>query len=182
MKSLRNKGLAHGQDYAEGAGARAVSIGLNRAAGRATAVGFGTFGLKPDARDASTRDTSTGDTMLPGWKNQTVIATGVKSSASGLADSGTGRVGRAILGGLTGWVLAKVRREGRPRPQLAILERITLAPRQSLALIEASGQRLLVATSADGTPAFYPVGFPNRQTPVDSRGPRRATSAGRVSW
>jgi hypothetical protein len=38
-----------------------------------------------------------------------------------------------------------------------LLERITLAPRQSLALIEAEGRRILVATSAEGGPAFYPL-------------------------
>jgi flagellar biogenesis protein FliO len=82
---------------------------------------------------------------------------------------------------LTGWLLARLRGEGRPRPQLAVLERITLAPRQSLALIEAGGQRLLVATSADGTPAFYPVGRPARETGVQRKGTERV-SKGRVSW
>jgi hypothetical protein len=38
-----------------------------------------------------------------------------------------------------------------------LVERITLAPRQSLALIEAEGRRILVATSAEGRPAFYPL-------------------------
>jgi hypothetical protein len=77
-------------------------------------------------------------------------------------------------------MLMKLRGKGRPRPQLAVLERITLAPRQSLTLIEASGRRLLVATSADGTPAFYPVSGGNRQT-VPSKPPARV-SWGRVSW
>ena len=40
-------------------------------------------------------------------------------------------------------------------PAWLLLERITLAPRQSLALVEAEGRRFLVATSADGAPAFY---------------------------
>jgi hypothetical protein len=45
----------------------------------------------------------------------------------------------------------------RAAPRLALVERITLAPRQSLALIEAEGRRILVATSAEGGPAFYPL-------------------------
>jgi hypothetical protein len=88
---------------------------------------------------------------------------------------------RGQIGGLTGWLLARLSGKGRPRPQLAVLERITLAPRQSLALIEASGQRLLVATSADGTPAFYPVGGSGREAVVRSNGLNR-TPRGRVSW
>jgi flagellar biogenesis protein FliO len=43
----------------------------------------------------------------------------------------------------------------RARPRLALVERIALAPRQSLALVEAEGRRILVATSAEGGPAFY---------------------------
>ena len=35
------------------------------------------------------------------------------------------------------------------------VERITLAPRQSLALVEAEGRRILVATSPKAAPAFY---------------------------
>ena len=64
-------------------------------------------------------------------------------------------VGRAKVGGVAGWLLALLRREARSRPSLALLERISLAPRQSLALVEAEGRRFLVATSADGAPAFY---------------------------
>jgi hypothetical protein len=88
---------------------------------------------------------------------------------------------RKPIGGLTGWLLRRLRGEGRPQSQLSILERITLAPRQSLTLIEASGERLLVATSADGTPAFYPVGGRGRQDGGRGKGPDR-DSRGRVSW
>jgi hypothetical protein len=45
----------------------------------------------------------------------------------------------------------------RPVPRLALLERIALAPRQSLALVEADGHRFLVATSAEGAAAFFPL-------------------------
>lgn len=60
-------------------------------------------------------------------------------------------------GGWAGWLLAKWHSRQRAEPRLALVERITLAPRQSLALIEAEGRRILVATSPEGGPAFYPL-------------------------
>jgi len=83
-------------------------------------------------------------------------------------------------GGLAGWLLGKLRSGSHPRPRLELLERITLAPRQSLALIEAEGRRLLVATSPEGAPAFYAL---DEQT--QPGGTRRSASArplARVSW
>ena len=67
----------------------------------------------------------------------------------------------------------------RAAPRLALLERITLAPRQSLALVEAEGRRFLVATSPEGAPAFYALD--------DEQAGRHAArrlrrSAARVSW
>ncbi len=61
------------------------------------------------------------------------------------------------IGGLVGWLMAKLRSRQRTEPRLALVERIALGPRQSLALVEADGRRLLVATSAEGGPAFYPL-------------------------
>jgi flagellar biogenesis protein FliO len=58
-------------------------------------------------------------------------------------------------GGLARWLLGKLRGSRRPAPRLVILERIALAPRQSLVLVEAEGRRFLVATSPEGTPAFH---------------------------
>jgi len=67
----------------------------------------------------------------------------------------------------------RLRGAQRTQPRLELLERIALAPRQSLALVEAEGRRFLVATSAEGGPAFYPL----------DGGPRRALRrAPRVSW
>ncbi len=43
----------------------------------------------------------------------------------------------------------------RRKPRLELLERLTLAPKQSLALVTADGQRILVATSAEGSPAIF---------------------------
>jgi hypothetical protein len=65
--------------------------------------------------------------------------------------------GAAALGGLAGWLLGRLRGETRPKPRLAVLERITLAPRHSLALVDVEGRRVLIATSPDGAPAFYPL-------------------------
>jgi len=53
--------------------------------------------------------------------------------------------------------MARLRPRPRAERRLALLERIALAPRQSLALVEAEGRRILVATSAEGGPAFYPL-------------------------
>jgi len=78
-------------------------------------------------------------------------------------------------GGLAGWLLSRLGRDPRPRPSLALLERITLAPRQSLALIEAEGRRFLIATSAEGAPAFYALD--------ETRASRRRDAVpARVSW
>jgi hypothetical protein len=76
---------------------------------------------------------------------------------TGVEESVPNTTGRAAIGGLAGWLLARFRRAPRTRPHLALLERIALAPRQSLVLVEAEGRRLLVATSADCGPVFYPL-------------------------
>jgi len=59
--------------------------------------------------------------------------------------------------GLARWLLSRFQREPKPRPRLSLLERIPLAPRQSLVLIEAEGRRFLIATSQEGAPSFYPL-------------------------
>ena len=101
--------------------------------------------------------------------------------------------GGAAIGGLAGWLAAKFRGPERREPRLALLERITLAPRQSLALVEAEGRRFLVATSADGGPSIYPLdefsgSFERtarigrgRPAGVDSRRPLKCASP-RISW
>ena len=94
------------------------------------------------------------------------------------------------MGGLAGWLLGKLRGNRRPAPRLALLERIALAPRQSLALVEAEGRRILVATSADGGPALYPLDeqtrFGRRTGPRSGSGdePRGAAPRvlPRISW
>ncbi len=84
-------------------------------------------------------------------------------------------------GGWAGWVMQRMRVAKSAEPRLAMVERIALAPRQSLALVEAEGRRILVATSAEGGPAFYPLDesrcLPRRAVP---RAP--AHRARRISW
>ena len=97
-----------------------------------------------------------------------------------------GRTARAASqkGGLAGWLLERFRAARHPAPRLALVERIALAPRQSLALVEAEGRRFLVATSPEGAPAFYALDEGPRPAAVNGinrqRGPVRA--AVRVSW
>jgi flagellar biogenesis protein FliO len=80
----------------------------------------------------------------------------------------------APSGVLVGWLLRRLRVEPRPQPRLALLERIALAPRQSLALVEAEGRRFLVATSPQDAPVFYPLDEHVRL--------RSAGASTRVSW
>jgi hypothetical protein len=76
-------------------------------------------------------------------------------------------------GGLAGWLLARWRNRGGAQPRLALLERISLAPRQTLSLVEADGRRFLIASSPEGGAAFYPLG--HRPTAADKQ-------LGRISW
>ena len=90
-------------------------------------------------------------------------------------------VTRPAIGGWVGWLMARLRRQ-RAEPRLTLVERITLAPRQSLALVEAEGRRLLVAISAEGGPAFYALDEPARPaTCVMRRSDSRQPTA-RITW
>jgi hypothetical protein len=102
----------------------------------------------------------------------------------------------ANVGGVAGWLLKRLRAARRSEPRLAVLERITLAPRQSLTLVEAEGRRFLVATSPEGTPAFYALDTtiePQRKSSAGSwnpglrtagklAGPQAAERSARISW
>ena len=89
-------------------------------------------------------------------------------------EAGERRGAEARVGtGLAHWLLNSLRKNRSREPRLELLERIALAPRQSLALVEAEGRRFLVATSADGGPAFYAL---------DTRPPRAAHRSPRISW
>jgi flagellar biogenesis protein FliO len=78
--------------------------------------------------------------------------------------------------GIVAWLLSRLRRGDRARPRLCLLERIALAPRQTLALVEAEGRRFLVATSPEGGPAFYALDERTHQAG------KRAGHAARISW
>lgn len=80
-----------------------------------------------------------------------------------------------VPGGVAGWLLSLIGRGRSQQPRLILLERITLAPRQSLALVEADGRRLLVATSGDKGPVFHTLDS-------DERGGRTQRSGRRASW
>lgn len=81
--------------------------------------------------------------------------------------------GKNITGGRegwAGWLLKRMQRSKSAPPRLKLVERVTLAPRQSLCLLEADGRRVLLATSADGAPAFFALD-PDRRP----QGARRVT-------
>lgn len=66
-------------------------------------------------------------------------------------------VGPRVWPGLAARLVDRLRQRAIKQARLVVVERISLAPRQIVALIEADGQRLLVATSPDGAPAFFPL-------------------------
>jgi flagellar biogenesis protein FliO len=89
------------------------------------------------------------------------------------------------VGGLAGWLLCRLKGGGRSTPRLELVERITLAPRQSLVLVEAEGRRILVATSPEGAPAFFALDQRVRlEARVGARTGARvaARAVTRVSW
>jgi hypothetical protein len=75
--------------------------------------------------------------------------------------------------GLAFWLFSRFHRRAFQQPRLALVEKIVLSPRQIVALIEADGQRVLVATSAEGAPAFFPLAPKPQQT-----SPSRKAAAG----
>ena len=104
-------------------------------------------------------------------------------------------IGRALRqrGGLAAWLMERLQSSpqapDKRKPRLALLDRISLAPRQSLALVEAEGKRLLVATSPDGGPVFYALDGSSACAvqPANSGSKRNAAasrtiSRARTSW
>jgi flagellar biogenesis protein FliO len=80
---------------------------------------------------------------------------GVFANAIALAVERTPQAARSESrksAGLAQWLLDRLRRPGKPLSRLTVIERVNLAPHQSLALVEADGQRLLVALSPGGAP------------------------------
>ncbi|HKF45754.1 MAG TPA: flagellar biosynthetic protein FliO [Terracidiphilus sp.] len=81
--------------------------------------------------------------------------------------------------GWAGWLISRMRGGTRPEARLALLERITLAPRQTLALVEAEGRRFLVASSTDGAPAIYPL---DGQAECSAEMDQESARPARASW
>jgi hypothetical protein len=100
------------------------------------------------------------------------------TAGAGLKSGLRSAAGSHSTRGIAGWLLDRVRHRPRPQSRLTVLERIALAPRHSLALIEAEGRKLLVATSQDGAPVFYALDAAGRQG--NASRPRKP--AGRLSW
>ncbi len=92
-----------------------------------------------------------------------VFANTLSLTVQGRDTNSQGRRGLAV------WLLSRLRRHAIKEPRLVLVEKISLAPRQSVALVEADGQRWLVATSSEGTPVFYPL-KPAAGRPRERRG------------
>lgn len=65
-------------------------------------------------------------------------------------------------GSLGAWLVDRVRHHSERDSRLRILERVRVTPRQVLVLVEAEGERLLVATSDGSAPAIFALGGPER--------------------
>ncbi len=128
--------------------------------------------------DFEQHKTTEGSRMLAGH--------GASSSTPG------GPSGTLSSGGL-GWLLRLWQRASQTPARLAVIERISLGPRQSLALVEAEGVRLLVATSPDAGATFFPLSYPIEsglgcgEVPKPSLLPARSLygsirQQGRISW
>lgn len=95
---------------------------------------------------------------------------------------------RNMTSGLTGqlfgtcsrWI-GKLRGREMAPPRLALVEHIALAPRQSLALVEAEGRRFLVATSPKGAPAFFALDE-SRNGKVRASARSVPGNSARISW
>lgn len=84
--------------------------------------------------------------------------------------NGNGKGDSGMPGGWTGWLFRRWRGSKGQLPRLKLVERVALAPRQSVCLMEADGRRVLLATSVDGAPAFFALDSDRR-----SRRPSRVT-------
>jgi Flagellar biosynthesis protein, FliO len=70
--------------------------------------------------------------------------------------------------GLAAWILNNWQPSLARPVRLALIARIPLGPRQTVALVEAEGRHLLVATSADGAASFFPLDPSLPSGPVES--------------
>lgn len=66
--------------------------------------------------------------------------------------------------GLGAWLLERLQQRSVAEPRLRMLERIRVTPRQTMALIEADGERFLVAAGESGAPVVFPLKEARRKT------------------
>jgi hypothetical protein len=69
-------------------------------------------------------------------------------------------LGKGLGMGLATWIAQRWKDSMAHSPRLSVLARVPLGPRHSVALLEADGTRLLVATSSDGVSTFFPLRKP----------------------
>ena len=94
---------------------------------------------------------------------------GVFANALGMGQNHAFKIPE-VRTGLATWLMDRFHHRASAERRLALVDRISLAPRQTVALIEADGQRLLVATAPDGAPVFYPLpSASGRKTATRSR-------------
>jgi flagellar biogenesis protein FliO len=77
--------------------------------------------------------------------------------------------------GVAGWLIKKLHPGDHRHPELELIEKISLGPRHSLALVAAAGNRILVAFSNEGGPVFFPL-------PEKSGSASGGRSIKRLSW
>jgi hypothetical protein len=67
------------------------------------------------------------------------------------------QLARKLGSALAAWMFSNFQPSLARPVRLALIGRIPLGPRQSVALVEAEGMHLLVATSTDGAASFFPL-------------------------
>jgi len=67
------------------------------------------------------------------------------------------QLAKRLASGLAAWLFNHWQPSLARPVRLALIARIPLGPRQSVALVEAEGMHLLVATSADGAASVFPL-------------------------
>ena len=56
---------------------------------------------------------------------------------------------------VTATIFERLSRRATAIPKMAVLERVNVAPRQFIALIDVEGEKLLVSASQNGSPRFF---------------------------
>lgn len=69
--------------------------------------------------------------------------------------------------GFVHWLLRKLQASRSQPSRMSILERLSLNPRQSLALVEVERHRFLIVTSLEGAPVMMQLGVPLRRSSED---------------